>query len=84
MIKAPFDGRQVANLNRYQEFGAFHPFNCGHDHDGPRRLVATPDGWVCPHIDCDYTQEWAHSFMAEFSYEEEKKARGFYKNLFKK
>lgn len=30
---------------------------------GQHALVATADGWVCE--TCDYTQDWAHAFMAE-------------------
>ena len=26
-------------------------------------LIATENGWICPV--CDYTQNWAHNFMAE-------------------
>lgn len=26
-----------------------------------RTLVATPDGWICPH--CTYKQDWAHPMM---------------------
>jgi len=26
-------------------------------------LIATVEGWVCPH--CDYRQDWAHALMAE-------------------
>jgi len=45
-----------------------HPFTCAtgetkKDLDGEGVLVATPEGWVCPY--CDYTQNWAHDFMAE-------------------
>lgn len=29
-----------------------------------RELVATINGWICP--TCDYTQDWAHEFMASF------------------
>lgn len=28
-------------------------------------LMATEDGWVCPHELCDYTQDWAWVFMLE-------------------
>jgi hypothetical protein len=31
--------------------------------DGEGVLVATPECWVCPY--CDYTQDWAHEFMAK-------------------
>jgi hypothetical protein len=28
-------------------------------------LIATENGWICPCPGCDYTQQWAHRFMAE-------------------
>jgi hypothetical protein len=66
-ITAPFTPEQVAALNRWQERGDVHPFTCGnsqcrssHPNDA---LVATPNGWMCRH--CDYTQQWAHGFMAK-------------------
>lgn len=52
---------QVARLNAFQKARVMHPFTCPAAHDGERDLVATPDGWRCP--SCDYTQNWAHSFM---------------------
>jgi hypothetical protein len=57
MIKAPWTDEQVAALNRWQQAGFVHPFTC---YDGDD-LVATRDGWVCPH--CNYKQDWAHAFM---------------------
>lgn len=60
--------RDIAALNDYQEHGRFHPFTCGHgaagEHAGGVSLVATADGWRCPFGDCDYTQDWAWTFMA--------------------
>jgi hypothetical protein len=62
IIKAPFSQVQVFFLNKFQETRRFHPFTCGGD--GCRaNLVATTDGWRCPN--CDYTQDWAHDFMAK-------------------
>lgn len=47
-----------------------HPFTCGgttgDGRDCRHDLVATEDGWVCPA--CAYTQNWAHDFMADFSW----------------
>ena len=75
MIHAPFTPEQVQRLNEWQtQTGTnmpFHPFTCGyrgesaHGQEGGDTglLIATEDGWVCP--SCDYTQDWAHAFMAE-------------------
>jgi hypothetical protein len=65
-ITAPWDEEQVDALNAYQASGAMHPFTCGnrpHPGNAEAVLVATPEGWVCR--DCDYTQDWAHAFMAD-------------------
>lgn len=32
-----------------------------------RHLLATPEGWVCS--TCEYTQDWAHDWMADRSWE---------------
>lgn len=77
-VDAPFTDEQVENLNRIQNFGMFHGFTCGNDHDDPRRLVATRAGWVCINEGCNYTQTWAHQFMAEFTQAEEDKQRETY------
>ena len=67
-IRAPWTPDQVVALNAFQRRREFHPFTC--PNRGPWHaeinspddvLVATVRGWVCPF--CDYTQEWAHSFM---------------------
>ena len=75
MIHAPFAPEQVQRLNEWQtQTGPdmpFHPFTCGnrgelaHGREGGDTgvLIATEAGWVCP--SCDYTQDWAHVFMAE-------------------
>jgi hypothetical protein len=67
MIRAPFTPEQVRNLEDYQNArGAWkrcpmHPFTCpNHSQEGV--LVPTVKGWVCQF--CDYTQDWAHDFMA--------------------
>lgn len=67
-IEAPFNQEQVAQLNRNQQSGYTHPFTCGREprlghSDGEGILVARKEGWMCP--DDDYTQSWAHAFMAE-------------------
>ncbi len=77
-VEAPFTPEQVTSLWHYQ-FGpwktypgtkiamVFHPFTCpkpsGADH-GDVDLVPTVRGWICPF--CDYTQNWAHGFMAAY------------------
>ena len=68
-IKAPFTDVQVVQLNLYQKAGWMHPFTCPREHSGScPSLVAVADqewGWVCPSPDCNYTQDWAHAFMAQ-------------------
>lgn len=70
-----FTPKQVESLNEYQKKGYMHPFTCGSgrrcdkDHlDGEGILVATEDGWICPF--CDYTQNWAHGFMMDWSWKD--------------
>lgn len=63
-IEPPWTPQYVDALNRFQRAGFVHPFTCVNDHEGAdRKLVATKDGWICPH--CDYRQTWAHEFMLE-------------------
>ena len=68
-ITAPFTPEQVEALNFYQTSGVGHPFTCGGNRtdekhlDGEGILVAEESGWKCPF--CDYTQDWAHEFMAD-------------------
>ena len=76
-IEAPFTPEQVENLNGYQRCGAFHPFTCsgggGPHSDLPGRpavLVAREDGWHCPVPDCTHHQTWAHTAMADGSWQE--------------
>lgn len=66
-IEAPWTDDQVEALNRFQMADHFHPFTCPYNHGSKaeRILHATPDGWVCPHVRCEYTQKWAHTFMLE-------------------
>ena len=42
----------------------------------PEVLIATPDGWICP--SCDYTQDWAHGFMADGSWRAVAESNPFY------
>ena len=66
LIYAPWSGEQVSALNTFQQRGNIHPFTCGAVHSSGRSplLVATSAGWICPDPSCDYTQDWAHAFMA--------------------
>lgn len=66
-IVPPWTAEQVEAMNQFQHERTFHPFTCenrndGKHGDGEGILIATPDGWICPH--CDYKQGWAHGFMA--------------------
>lgn len=71
MIRAPFNLSQCESLNAYQAAAALHPFTCPHSDCGKHEtlcLIATPAGWVCP--GCEYTQNWAHPWMADWSWRE--------------
>lgn len=66
-----FTPEQVEKLAYNQTAGTLHPFTCPNRGDGKHTeaygdrgaLVATVRGWICPF--CDYTQDWAHSFMLD-------------------
>lgn len=69
-VIAPFTPNQVERLTQWQETPWVHPFTCANRGDGQHRtttdtgvLVPTTGGWTCP--DCDYTQDWAHAYMAD-------------------
>lgn len=68
-IRPPWTPEQVAALNEFQRRGGMHPFTCGGDHaPGSPSLIAREGGWHCPQPygePCDYTQDWAHAFMAD-------------------
>lgn len=80
IVRAPFTPEQVDALNAYQRDGWMHPFTCGPCRDtlgtddglNDRLLVATVKGWICP--TCDYTQDWAHEFMADAEFASKIKA----------
>ena len=57
-IRAPWTVAQVIALNGWQYRDDVHPYTCLHHSD--TRLLATTAGWVCPHRDCDYRQDWTH------------------------
>jgi hypothetical protein len=70
-VARPFTPDQVVALEAFQRSGRFHPFTCPNRGDDEHRdtgvdlgaLVPTVRGWICPY--CDYTQDWAHGFMAD-------------------
>ena len=74
--RAPWTPDQVESLNGFQKSGFMHPFTCPRDEDEKHLetsddfhdtiLIATIDAWRCP--TCDYTQDWAHSFMADWAW----------------
>ena len=71
-VVVPFTEDQVESLNKYQVEAMWHPFTCANDHHGSDLLVASVEGWKCP--SCDYTQDWAHDFMADWSWKKLNKA----------
>lgn len=65
-LEAPWTHEQVDNLNTNQRRHPplWHEFTCSDPHPGfDRTLVATVNGWICPH--CDYQQGWCHPFMVK-------------------
>lgn len=66
-IRAPWTSEQVTALNLFQQQGGMHPFTCGALHENGESLVldATHAGWICPDPACEYTQDWAWTFMVE-------------------
>lgn len=70
VVTAPFTPEQVESLNGYQSSGVMHEFTCGVGGHSHGRLRATVDGWWCDFQGCDYTQDWAHAFMANGAWHE--------------
>ncbi len=73
VVRAPFSSDQVLSLNAFQGHRGWHPFTCPNRGDGKHEmttdlgvLVALKEGWVC--LDCDYAQDWAHAWMADWSW----------------
>ena len=64
---APFTEDQVNSLNDFQHVGYYHPVTCGNNCRA--NLIARKDGWHCP--TCDYTQSWAHGYMANWYWKTE-------------
>lgn len=58
-IRAPFTDAQQSALTRWQNEPAVHAFTC--PNDGASLTVGRH--WYC--MECDYTQYWAHEFMAD-------------------
>lgn len=57
-MKAPWTEQQCERLNEIQQAdNSFHPMTCGKCR---AVLVATPDGWKCQTVGCDYAQDWCH------------------------
>ncbi len=65
---APWTESEMASLNAYHASGVMNPFTCENDDANycASVLVATPAGWICP--DCDYTQNWAAEWMANWGW----------------
>lgn len=57
LIKAPWSDEQVVALNRLQSRTDIHGYTCP-SHSAVK-LAATTDGWFCPVVGCDYSQDWA-------------------------
>ena len=68
-IKAPWTPDQVNSLNEFQKSGVMHPFTGNNDMlpDGEDILIAHEDGWHSLN-DPNYTQDWAHHWMADWSW----------------
>lgn len=64
---APFTADQAASLNAYQHGGVMHEFTCGNDSRHFPLVALIGDGWTC--LDCDYTQNWAHDWMADWTWQ---------------
>lgn len=74
-LTAPWTNTLITRLNLSQtgtgDDWAMHPYTCEHRGDGRHGneggdlgvLIATAEGWVCPH--CAYRQAWAHALPNE-------------------
>lgn len=77
---APWTADEVASLNGYQDSAttrpaqyAMPPFTCANRKlhgSKPPRLLATVIGWMCMAPGCDFTQDWAHPMMADWSWQD--------------
>jgi hypothetical protein len=66
-VTAPFDQRAVSSLNAFQRSGADEVVVCPSALCGAV-LLATRGGWECPSPVCEYSQDWAWSWMADWSW----------------
>jgi hypothetical protein len=64
-VLAPWSDEVINSLNAFQIYGTMHEYTCKNGHG---LLVATTNGWACSK--CDYTQDWAHSWTADWSWRE--------------
>lgn len=67
-VAPPWSPDQVASLNAFQTSGLLHPFTCPRWHPDAVALVATEYGWTCPVKPCQYAQNWAHGYMADWTW----------------
>jgi hypothetical protein len=82
-IKAPFTPDQVNSLNEFQKSGVMHPFTGNNDmlpDDEQDILVAAEDGWHSLN-DPNYFQDWAHDWMADWSWKELEDWKNWKKSL---
>ena len=75
ICKAPWNESQVESLNAFQHCGRCHPFTCGQrDPNGEHHVLrATSTGWGCPKCAAagkEYTQDWCHRRMADWSWQD--------------
>ena len=72
-VYAPWTDDQVKSLNAYQTEGIGHDFTCGNTrHKKSFSLFAMNDGWHCMSPKCQYTQQWAWTWMANWSWKKAK------------
>lgn len=70
LISAPWTTDQINSLNAFQQATAFHEYTCNKCRSP---LQATEEGWICPDSNCNYIQDWAHDFSADWSWKNPEK-----------
>jgi hypothetical protein len=65
LVYAPWTDDQVASLVGFQRDARWHEFTCGRCRS---TLNTRNDGWHCWRDD-GYTQNWAHQFMTDWSWQ---------------